>query len=88
MNLLKIKAKFILQILIVIIYFSTLHAKNMDNFDKGNQISNYFSGIILLNDNLYKESYNYLKKLDGLEKSHNTYSAKYLFSLVNLGKIT
>ena len=88
MNLLKIKVKFILQILIVITYFSTLNAKSMDNFNKGNQISNYFLGTILLNDNLYKDSYNYLKKLNDLEKTHNTYSEKYLFSLVNLGKIT
>ena len=88
MYFLKIKIKFILQILIVITYFSTLDAKNMDNFNKGNQISNYFSGIILLNDNYYKDSYNYFKKLNGLEKIHNTYSVKYLFSLVNLGKIT
>ena len=63
MYFLKIKIKFILQILIVITYFSTLDAKNMDNFNKGNQISNYFSGIILLNDNYYKDSYNYFKKL-------------------------
>ena len=50
-----------------------------------NNISDYFSGIILLNENKYKDSYKYLKKLDGLEKDHLNYSSKYLYSLVNSG---
>ena len=86
MNILKLRIKLILQILFVIIFFSTLHAKNLDKFNEGDHISNYFSGILLLNDNQYNESYKFLKKLEGLEKSHIGYSSRYLFSLVNLGK--
>ncbi len=86
MNIFKLPAQIIVQILLVIIFFSTLNAKNLDKFDKGNHISDYFSGILLLNDNQYNESYNFLKKLDGLEETHIDYSSKYLFSLVNLGK--
>ena len=86
MNLFKFSFKIIVQILFVIIFFSTLQAKNLDKFDAGNNISNYFSGILLLNDEQYAESYKFLKKLNGLEESHPNYSSRYLFSLVNLGK--
>tara|TARA_A100001015_G_scaffold247694_1_gene284671 strand:+ start:746 stop:2440 length:1695 start_codon:yes stop_codon:yes gene_type:complete len=86
MNIFKFSIKFILQILFVIIFFSTLQAKTPDKFIKGNYISDYFSGLLLLNDNKYYESYRFLKKLDGLEESHLNYSTRYLHSLVNLGK--
>jgi len=78
--------KLIAQIFFVIIFFSTLHAKNLDKFNEGDYISDYFYGTLLLNDSQYNESYKFLKKLDGLEESHINYSSKYLFSLVNLGK--
>ena len=79
--------KTILQILFVInlIFFSTLQAKNYNKFDNADSISNYFSGIIHLNQNEYDSSYKYLKKLKGLENSHKNYSEKYLYSLVNTG---
>ena len=80
--------KTIVQILFVIIFFSTLQAKNLDKFNEGSYISDYFSGILLLNDNQYNESYGFLKKLDGLEESHLNYSSRYLYSLVNLGKFS
>ena len=80
--------KLILQISFVIIFFSTLQAKNLDKFNDGDNISDYFSAILLLNDNQYDESYKFLKKLSGLEKSHANQSSRYLYSLVNLGKIS
>ena len=86
MNIFKLSIKLILQIFFVIIFFSTLNAKNLDKFNEGDYISDYFSGILLLNDNQYNKSYKFLKKLDGLEENHLNYSSKYLFSLVNLGK--
>ena len=86
MNIFKFSFKLIAQILFVIIFFSTLHAKNLDKFNEGSYISDYFLGILLLNDNNYSESYSFLKKLDGLETSHFNYSSRYLYSLVNLGK--
>ena len=69
----------IAQILFVIIFFSTVQAKNLNRFNEGSYISDYFSGILLLNDNQYDESYSFLKKLGGLEESHLDYSSKYLF---------
>ena len=86
MNLFKFGFKLTAQILLVIIFFSTLQAKSLDKFNKGDNISDYFSGILLLNDNRYNESYRFLKKLNGLEVSHLNYSSIYLYSLVNLGK--
>ena len=67
-------------------FFSTLQAKNIEKFNTGDNISDYFSGILLLNDNRYSESYKFLKRLNGLEESHLNYSSRYLYSLVNLGK--
>ena len=79
--------KTILQILFVInlIFFSTLQAKNYNKFNNSDSISNYFSGIIHLNQNEYYDSYQYLKKLKGLENSHKNYSEKYIYSLINTG---
>ena len=57
----------------------------MDKFNKADRVSDYFSGILLLNENQYEKSLGYLKKLNGLESSHINYSIKYLYSLVNSG---
>ena len=86
MNLFNLVLKLTLQIFFVIIFFSSLQAKNIDKFNRGDNISDYFSGILLLNQNQYNDSYKFLKKLDGLEESHLSYSQKYLYSLINSGK--
>ena len=39
MNTYSLKFKIILQIFLIIIFFSTLHARNLDKFNKGNYIS-------------------------------------------------
>ena len=85
MRILKLNMKIILQILFVIIFFSTSQAKNLDKFSEADRVSDYFSGILLLNDNQYNKSSIFLKKLNGLEKSHINYSIKYLYSLINSG---
>jgi tetratricopeptide (TPR) repeat protein len=87
MNLFKLSLKIIGQVIFVIIFFSTLEAKNLNKFDEADSISNYFSGILLLNDNQYIESFRFLKKLNGLEENHTNYSTKYLYSLVNSGNL-
>jgi len=86
MNLFNLVLKLTVQIFFVIIFISTLQAKNIDKFNRGDNISDYFSGILLLNENEYDASYKFLKKLDGLEESHLSYSQKYLYSLINSGK--
>ena len=87
MSIFRLSIKIIVQIIFVIIFFSTLQAKNLNKFNEADHVSDYFSGILLLNDNQYRESFKFLKKLNGLEKSHTNYSIKYLYSLVNSGNI-
>jgi Flp pilus assembly protein TadD len=87
MGIFKLSIKIIGQIIFVIMFFSTLQAKNLDKFNDADRISDYFSGILLLNNNQYNESFKFLKKLNGLEKSHVNYSVKYLYSLVNSGNL-
>jgi tetratricopeptide (TPR) repeat protein len=79
--------KTIIQISFLIITFFTLPAKSLDKFNKADLLSDYFSGILLLNDNQYEKSFDFLKKLKGLEISHINYSKKYLYSLVNSGNL-
>ena len=79
--------KIILHFLFVIIFLSTSQVKSLDKFEKSHSVSNYFSGILLLNDNQYEESFKYLKKLNGLESSHKNYSVRYLYSLINSGNL-
>ena len=73
------------QIIFVIIILFTSPVKSLDKFSKAERLSNYFSGILLLNENQYDESLNYLRKLNGLEERHTNYSVKYLYTLVNSG---
>ncbi len=87
MKNLKIILKFTLQSFFVIIFFSTVEAKNPDYLIKGKSVSNYFSGILSLNNNQYSDSYKYFNKLNNFEKNHLNFAKKYLFTLVNLGKI-
>ena len=87
MNLFKLSFKIIGQVIFVIIFFSTLEAKSSNKFNDADNISDYFSVILLLNDNQYNSSFKYLKKLSGLEEIHTNYSIKYLYSLINSGNI-
>ena len=73
---------------ILLINFSTIEGKTLEKYSKGENIANYFSGILLLNNSKYSRSYKYLKKLDGLEESHPFYASKYLYSLVNSGNFS
>jgi tetratricopeptide (TPR) repeat protein len=87
MNIFKLSLKIIGQIIFVIIFFSPLQAKNLDKFNKSSYVSDYFTGILLLNDNQYNESFKFLKKLNGLEETHLNFSVKYLYSLTNSGNL-
>ena len=70
---------------IVFIFFSTLHAKNQDKYNKAENIADYFSGMVLLNESKYGDSLKFFKKLDGLEETHSTFATKYLYTLINSG---
>ena len=75
--------KLIIQILFFISIFNTLYSKNFDKSYDEDSVSNYFSGILALNNNDYKTSYKYLKQLEGLEDNHYNFSSYYEYSLVN-----
>ncbi len=87
MNILKILFKITEQFLFVIIFliFSTSVSEALDKFNKADNIADFFSGILLLNQSKYDESYKFLKRLNGLEKTHINFSSKYLYSMVNSG---
>ena len=61
MKIFKFNLKTIGQILFVIIFLSTTPAKSLDKFNKAERVSDYFSGILLLNDNQYEQSFNFFK---------------------------
>ncbi len=85
MKIINFNYKIIGQIIFVIIFLSTSSARSLDKFDKSVYVSDYFSGILLLNENQYEESLKFLKRLNGLEESHINYSLKYLYTLINSG---
>ena len=87
MNILNFFYKTIGTILFVITFLSTSSVAALDKFNKTERVSDYFSGILLLNENKYAKSFDFLKKLNGLEISHANYSIKYLYSLVNSGNL-
>ena len=84
-NNLATKTTGLIVFVIIFIFFSTLNAKNLDKFYTSSKISDYLSGSILLSQSKYSNSYKYLKKLDGLEENHSTFSLKYLYATVNSG---
>ena len=54
--------KIIGQIIFVIIILFTSPVKSLDKYDNAENFSDYFSGILLLNDNKYEDSFKYLKR--------------------------
>tara|TARA_Y100000816_G_scaffold279589_1_gene252028 strand:+ start:1786 stop:3426 length:1641 start_codon:yes stop_codon:yes gene_type:complete len=60
---------------------------SLEKYYRGDTISNYFSGVISLQNNDYEDSYNFFKKLNNLEDNHYKFSKSYLETLVNNSKI-
>jgi tetratricopeptide (TPR) repeat protein len=86
MKNLKVQFKLIIFFFLFLNVFNILLAKNTDKLFNSENLSNYFSGIMAINDNQYQVSYKYLKSLNNLEESHYSYSQNYLYSLVALKK--
>jgi tetratricopeptide (TPR) repeat protein len=83
-----LKKQFKLIIFLILFFnnFNLLSSKENDKWNDADNITNYFSGIIAINDNKYQESYDYLKNLKDLEESHYVYSQYYQYSLITLNK--
>ena len=86
MKNLKAQFKLIIYLFFILHTFNISLAKNLDKFSNAQDISNYFSGILSINDNHYEKSYSYLKTLNNLEDSHYVYSQYYQYSLIALNK--
>ena len=86
MKNLKVQFKLIICVLLFLNTFNILAAKNIDEFYDAKDITNYFSGILAVNDNQYQKSYDYLKSLNNLEDNHYAYSQYFHYSLVALEK--
>ena len=65
----------------------TSSSVSLEKYYRGDTISNYFSGVISLQNNDYEDSYNFFKKLNNLEDNHYKFSKSYLETLVNNSKI-
>ena len=87
MTIIKLFIKLTIKVIFFISFFNSINAKNFDNFERADKISNYLSGIISFDNNEYANSFKYLDKLNNLEKKHPSYSKVYQFSLVNLERI-
>ena len=79
--------KIILQTLFLYIFLLTSSSMGLEKYYRGDSVSNYFSGIISLQDYNYRDSYNFFKNLENLEDNHLRYSKSYIESLVNNSKI-
>jgi len=86
MKNLKDQFKLIICVLLFLSTFNILTAKNIGESYDTKGITNYFSGILAINDTQYQKSYNYFKSLNNLEDSHYIYSRYYHYSLVALKK--
>ncbi len=65
----------------------TCSSFSLEKHNRGESVSNYFSGILSLKNNKYDESYNFFKKLGNLEDYHSKYSRSFLETLINNYKI-
>jgi tetratricopeptide (TPR) repeat protein len=87
MKNLKAQFKLIICVLLFLNTFNILTAKNIDEFYDAKDLTNYFSGILAVNDNQYQKSYDYLKSLNNMEDSHYNYSQYFYYSLIALQKL-
>lgn len=86
MKNLKAQFKYLIYLLLLLNIVNFAHTKNIDKFLNENDITNYFSGIVAINENQYQDSYYYLKDLNNLEQSHYNYSQYFQYSLITLKK--
>ena len=77
----------ILQTLFLYIFLLISPSIGLEKYYKADSVSNYFSGIISLQNNQYQKSYNFFKNLENLEDNHSKYSRSYIEALINNTKI-
>ena len=73
-------------LLIVLFYTSSSWSKNTNLIYSEKNISNYFSGIISINENNTSQAFNFLKKTQFLQDEHSEFNEQFLRTLTLLGK--
>ena len=82
-----IKTKYLIFILLIFLFSAKeVFAKEDKILYSKQNISNYLSGIVLLNQNKIEDSFKYLDKVNLLEDKHDIFNVQYLSTLVLLGK--
>ena len=81
------KIYFIFFIINILLINNLAFSKNTNFYYNKNDVFNYFSGIISINQNNTTSGFKYLNKAKSLKNNHQNYNAKYLRSLVLLNKI-
>ena len=80
------KIYFIFFIANLLLVNNSAFSKNAEVSYNKNDISNYFSGIISINQNNTTSGFKYLNKVKSLKNRHQNYNAQFLKSLVLLNK--
>jgi len=73
-------------LLIFLLYTSFSWSKNTNLIYSEKNISNYFSGIISINENNTSQAFNFLKKTQLLQDEHSEFNEQFLRTLILLGK--
>ncbi len=79
--------RIILQTFFLYILVFTSSSVGLEKYYTGDKISNYFAGVISLQNNNYDDSYNFFKRLNNLEDNHYKFSKLYIETLINNSKI-
>jgi len=80
------KIYIIIFLLIVFLYENEVFAKDNKKTYTQENISNYFSGLVLSNENNYKDALKRFKKVKSLKDQHTNFNHEYIKTLVLLEK--
>ena len=79
------KIYIVLILLILLLIESKAFAKDNNISYTSKNISNYFSGIISVNQDYTNEAFRYLKKVQSLKNKHSRFNIEFIRTLVMLG---
>ena len=74
--------KIILQTIFFCVFLFINQVKGIEKIYTSDSLSNYFSGVLALDNNKLKDSYDFLKKIENLNDKHSNYSKSYIEILI------
>ena len=80
------KIYFILHLIIIIFSSTETFAKNKKVEYSRNDISNYLSGIVSVNQDNTKAAFRYLNKVQSLKNDHSNFNVQFIRTLILLEK--